>query len=777
MKLYPKPIMMLLLASLFLIGKAKETNTNYRVIPLPQTVKYTQKAPFCVTSHTVISYSQGNILLQNNARFLQEYLQKLTGTSLKIVPDGKGKRIQLQCTLPRTHAETYRITIDKRQITIDGTNEAAVFHGIQTLYKSLDARSPKLIFPSAVIEDSPRFVYRGMHLDVARHFFSVDFIKKYIDILALHNINYFHWHLTDDQGWRIEIKKHPELTGKGAFRKETLIGHLLRDIPHRFDGQPYGGYYTQDEIKDIVQYAAERYITIIPEIDIPGHTLAVLKAYPQLSCTGKNHEVATQWGVFPDVLCAGNDSVYVFLEDVFSELTELFPSKYIHIGGDECPKVRWKECPKCQAKIKALGLLPKDSLHTAESELQAYMVRQVEQILQRRGREIIGWDEILEGELSKDAIVMSWRGTEGGVAAAQRHNRVIMTPHYSLYFDYCQGTDPKQEPLSIGEFLPIKKVYNYEPINSELTDEQAKYVLGMQANLWTEYIKTPQHVEYMLLPRLAALAEVQWTNPEKKDYTDFLRRLGNLLELYKRQGYNFAKHVYGIETDVQPTAQRNGKLVTLSTVGDGKIYYTTDGTLPDTSKSAYTKPITLTNTTTIKAFAIHTDTVSGIFQYTSIFNKNTYKPITLLTTPNAKYAFKGANSLVDGQQGKPSYIDGNWVGFPGKSGMEAIMDLGNEEKISSLTIGNLCDMPNWIFPASSIKVYTSTDGKVFTLIKEKHLTQKMQNSPIVRIPIELNFTPIQARYIKVFLKGTIIPQWHEGRNTPALLFVDEIEIN
>ena len=758
--------------------KSTEPVIHYEVIPLPQSISYTHQKPFELDAQTVITYPQGDALLQRNAQFLASYLKEITGLTLTTEPNvNSGKVIRLKTDLKKPNQEAYQLTVASEQITIDGASPAGVFYGIQILRKSIDVTEPKsLAFPTAVIDDAPRFAYRGMHFDVSRHFFTVDFIKQYIDILALHNLNKFHWHLTDDQGWRIEIKKYPRLTEVGSTRKETLIGHLLKDKPHQFDGKPYGGFYTQEQIKEIVKYAQDRYITIIPEIDIPGHTLAVLTAYPELGCTGKDCAVGTKWGVFDDVLCAGNEASYEFLEGVFDEITELFPSKYIHIGGDECPKTRWKECPKCQAKIKALGL-KSDAEHTAEQKLQGYVVSRVEQFLKKKGREVIGWDEILEGDnISQDAIVMSWRGTEGGIAAAQRHNRAIMTPHYSLYFDYNQGEDPSKEPLSIGEYLPVKKVYDYEPIDPKLTPEQGKYILGAQANLWTEYIESPAHAQYMLLPRLAALAEVQWTAPEKKNYADFLKRLGNLLNYYQKEGYHYAKHVLGVTPVIQPAPEKDGIQVELLTVGDGKVYYTIDGTTPDATKTLYTQPIKLSNEVLLKAVAVHKDTISGVFSYQSLFNKATYKPIQLLTETNPKYTFGGATALVDAQIGEDSYIDGHWVGFPGRVGVEAVIDLGREEELSTLKAGSLADTPNWIFPASEVAIYSSADGKNFQLITQQPLKIAQKTDPIKRVPISLNFAKTKTRYVKVVLKGTVIPEWHEGKGTPALLFVDEIQL-
>ena len=405
------------------------------------------------------------------------------------------------------------------------------------------------------------------------------------------------------------------------------------------------------------------------------------------------------------------------------------------------------------------------------------MVSRVKQFLKKKGREVIGWDEILEGDnISQEAIVMSWRGTEGGIAAAQRHNRAIMTPHYSLYFDYNQGEDPSKEPLSIGEYLPVKKVYDYEPIDPKLTPEQGKYILGAQANLWTEYIASPAHAQYMLLPRLAALAEVQWTAPEKKNYADFLKRLGNLLNYYQKEGYHYAKHVLGVTPVIQPAPEKDGIQVELLTVGDGKVYYTTDGTTPDATKTLYTQPIKLSNEVLLKAVAVHKDTISGVFSYQSLFNKATYKPIQLLTETNPKYTFGGATALVDAQIGEDSYIDGHWVGFPGRVGVEAVIDLGKDEEISNLKTGSLSDTPNWIFPASEVAIYSSADGKNFQLITQQPLKIAQKTDPIKRVPISLNFAKTKTRYVKVVLKGTVIPEWHEGKGTPALLFVDEIQL-
>lgn len=519
--------------------------TSYDVIPLPQEINLSQESPFKLTKNTVIAYPKDNDLLKRNAEFLAEYIAETTGYTLqtKAIENGENpnKAIVLGLDPSIANAEGYRLTTQADGINICGQTANGVFYGIQTLRKSIPAQAQDavILLPAGEVEDRPRFGYRGMHLDVGRHFFPVEFVKEYIDLLALHNMNTLHWHLTEDQGWRIEIKKYPKLTEIGSVRKETVIGHNSG----KYDNKPYGGFYTQDEAREIVKYAQERYITVIPEIDLPGHMLAALAAYPELGCTGGPYEVGTQWGVFEDVLCIGNEKTLPFLKDIMTEIIDIFPSKYIHIGGDESPRTRWKKCPKCQALIRKEGLKA-DKKHSAEDRLQSYCNEQIEKFLNERGRQIIGWDEILEGDLAPNATVMSWRGSAGGIKAAQMGHDVIMTPNSHCYFDHFQSKDTKNEPYdAIGGFLPVEKVYSFNPTNG-LNEEQAKHILGAQANVWTEYMTSTQQVEYMILPRMAALAEVQWTEPSKKEYNNFLQRLNSLAKIYDRDGRNYAKHVF-----------------------------------------------------------------------------------------------------------------------------------------------------------------------------------------------------------------------------------------
>lgn len=452
---------------------------------------------------------------------------------------------------PALAPEEYSLVVNRKAVIIKASALNGFIYAIQTVKQML----PEEIFSDSldqdedwklkcvVIKDAPRFAYRGMHLDVSRHFWSVDEVKRYLDVMQVHKLNRFHWHLTDDQGWRIEIKKYPRLTEKGAVRKETLVGHL-QPKDNVFDGTPYGEglYYTQDQIREVVAYAAARGITIIPEIDLPGHMVAALACYPELGCTSGPYEVWPMWGVADDVLCPGNEKTFEFIENVLSEVADLFPSEYIHIGGDECPKVRWEKCPKCQARIKALGL-EADEKHSAEYFLQSYVTERVEAFLATRGKRIIGWDEILEGKIAPDATVMSWRGISGGLEAARLGHDAIMTPNSYLYFDYYQSENQDAEPLAIGGYLPVSKVYSYEPFEEGMTEEEKSHIIGVQANLWTEYITTESQLEYMLLPRLAALSEVQWCQPQNKNWERFEDCVDDVCDIYDQMGYNYARHL------------------------------------------------------------------------------------------------------------------------------------------------------------------------------------------------------------------------------------------
>ena len=513
---------------------------NYEVVPLPQSIVMQKGEPFILEAGVEILATAD---LQQEAEFLKQYLKEVTWNDLPIVQKRtkKVRYIELAVSPNVKEAEGYLLTVSQKGVSIQGGSAAGVFYGIQTLRKAVK-EGP--IMNPVVITDAPRFVWRGMHLDCSRHFFSVDFVKKFIDLLALHNMNRFHWHLTDDQGWRIEIKKWPKLISVGSKRSGTIIG-TNSDID---DGIPYGGYYTQDEAREIVAYAAARHITVIPEIDMPGHMLAALASYPELGCTGGPYQVGHYWGVYKDVLCVSNERVYQFVEDVLTEIMDIFPSEVIHIGGDETPTDKWLQCPRCQALQKQLPA-PQQAAEDFEpltsklSPLQAHFTKKVFDFLTSKGRRALGWDEILDGS-PQDAMIMSWRGTEPGAKAAETGHDVVMTPTTYCYFDYQQVKDTQFEPSRCGGFIPIEKVYSLDPAPDSLSVTAREHILGAQANLWAEYMTNEAMVEYQALPRMSALSEVQWTQPEHKDYEAFKERLTRLTALFELYHYQYAKHLW-----------------------------------------------------------------------------------------------------------------------------------------------------------------------------------------------------------------------------------------
>lgn len=600
-----KKLFLLCIAAFFLSACTKQQlpEANYDIIPQPKEVQLNDGKPFELSPKTFVYYEEG---LQREAQFLCEYVNDIMGYSLAVqaMQGTETDGIVLQLSpADFDQAEAYEINVTPKQITVKGADTAGVFYGIQTLRKSLPlpplqrgAGGIKCQLPCSTIKDWPNFAYRGMHLDPCRHFIALDSVKIYLDMMAMHNMNQFHFHLSEDQGWRIEIKKYPELTEIGAYRNGTVIGHN----GNLYDSIRHGGYYTQDELRDLIAYAAERHINIIPEIDLPGHMQAALACYPQLGCTGGPYEVWQRWGVSDDVLCAGNEEAMQFAEDVLNEVIDLFPSPYIHIGGDECPKVRWEQCPKCQAKIKELGI-KKDDKFSAEDYLQSYVMNRMAKVVEARGRRVIGWDEVLEGNVSETAIIMSWRGTEGGIEAAQKGHDVIMTPLSYLYFDYYQSEDIANEPLSIGGYVPVERVYEFQPLPEELTHEQQQHIIGVQANIWTEYIASFRHVQYMAMPRMAALAELQWNNPQERDFEALVERCRKMAQLYDLYHYNYAKHIFNPQ--------------------------------------------------------VWTDTVEP--------NLATRKPISLRQQPAEKYTYEGAKVLNDGNLGRGAYNSGRWLGFCG----------------------------------------------------------------------------------------------------------------
>ena len=531
-------------------GSMKAQTARYDIVPLPRSIVQQHAPGFVLGEKTAIIYADG---LEKEARFLSDYVAEMTQMKLAVRPfakksDARGN-ILLSIAVPNKkkvvvepNEEAYTLTVTAKGVAISGQTAAAVFRGVQTLRKSLPIvkeSGSQIALPAVVIQDEPRFAYRGMHLDCSRHFFPVEFVKRFIDLIALHGMNKFHWHITDDQGWRFESKKYPKLTSIGGWRSGTVVGRNSGID----DGIRHGGFYTQEECRDIVRYAADRHITIIPEIDMPGHMVAALAAYPEYGCTGGPYEVEHTWGVFADVLCPGKEQTFKFVEDVLSEVIDVFPSEYIHIGGDECPRDRWKTCDLCQQRIKNEGIKG-EGKQTAEDHLQGYFTKRVEKFLHSKGKRLIGWDELLGCDVDVTSTIMSWRGAEPGAKAAKLGHDVIMTPNSPMYFDHYQTDKTNNEPLSIGGNSPVAKVYAFEPVAADLTTEEAKHILGVQANVWTEYIYSTQHVEYQILPRMAALAEVQWLQPDQKDFDAFKERVTRLKAIYDLNQWRVAQHLF-----------------------------------------------------------------------------------------------------------------------------------------------------------------------------------------------------------------------------------------
>jgi hexosaminidase len=694
---------------------------NYDVIPQPKEVMLNEEKPFVLQPSTVVYYEEG---LQREAEFLSEYVNDILSFELAEQPlQGEVKDgIVLKLAPEFDHSEAYEIAVTPKQVVIKGSDAAGVFYGIQTLRKSLPNGKRKtengklssfnspfsVSLPCGTIRDWPEFAYRGMHLDPCRHFMELDSVKIYIDMLALHNMNQFHFHLTEDQGWRIEIKKYPELTKVGAYRNGTVIGRNGRI----YDTIRYGGFYTQEQLRDLIQYAAERHVNIIPEIDLPGHMQAALASYPWLGCTGGPYEVWRRWGVSDDVLCAGNEETMLFVEDVLNEVMDIFPSPYIHIGGDECPKVRWEKCPKCQKKIKELGIKG-DERFSKEDYLQSYVMNRMAKVVEARGRRVIGWDEILEGNVSETAIIMSWRGTEGGIEAARKGHDVIMSPTSYLYFDYYQSEDPSTEPSCVGGYLPVSRVYEFRPLPKELTEEQQRHIIGVQANIWTEYITSFRHVEYMAMPRMDALAEIQWNNPdpEKRDFDAFVERCRHIAELYDLYHYNYAKQIFNPE--------------------------------------------------------VYTDTV--------VPNLATRKPIFLREQPNEQYASKGAPILNDGEMGRIAYNSGRWLGFWGQP-LDAVIDLEQAASMSHVRFRALVNKGAWIYNPSHASVLVSDDGTDFREVAQLDIPITTWTDKDGNFTYELEFETVSARYVEVIVKDHQLPEDHDGYGYPAWIFVDEIEV-
>ncbi len=760
-----------LIGLLFLTVNALAINT-YSIIPYPQKLS-PQIGNFKFDNKTFLSVLTNDVEVLNIAVQFETQFNRVTGINLKLTEANSTSKIEfIKTDSAFTNNEAYRLSVSPRLIRIEAASPTGIFYALQTLYQLLPAdiygknRSDikKWEIPCVNIEDAPRFSYRGLHLDVCRHFFPVEFIKKYIDAMAIHKLNRFHWHLTDDQGWRIEIKKYPLLTEIGSQRPETLIGHYYENMPQQFDNKLYGGYYTQDEAREIVKYAASKFITVIPEIEMPGHAMAAIAAYPYLSCTQKPLNVATKWGVFDDVFCT-RETNFTFLEDVLSEIMAIFPSEYIHIGGDECPKTRWKNCPDCQARIKKLKL--KD-----EHELQSYFIQRIEKFVNAQGRKIIGWDEILEGGLAPNATVMSWRGIDGGIAAAKSGHNVIMTPMSHCYFDFYQA-EPATEPTAIGGYVPLIKVYDFEPVPKVLTAEEAKYIIGAQANVWTEYITSASHVEYMAYPRASALSEVLWTNPENKNWTRFSANMLNAFDRFKALDINASKAFFDINAKVSAIPSNIVEVSLRCDNPEAEIRYTIDNSTPDKRSKIYTMPVKLTKTTQFKAQAFQKNTPTGkAFSEKIPVSKAT--DCSYVTNTKIQGKTPEDKSLTNGMYGKIKTTT-DWIVLSGVEDSEIIFNLGKSVDINKVVTGMFYFPSQRGLLAPEITVSTSIDGTNFKNRSKKSIPQPTNNIARIFRP-EFFFPLTTAQYVKIVFKNAGVANGVKEQPANSALFLDEIEI-
>ncbi|HEX5150468.1 MAG TPA: family 20 glycosylhydrolase [Parafilimonas sp.] len=739
------------------------------IIPQPVSIQQSE-GNFVIDNNTAVSFNAMDKNLQAAANFFIAHIRHISGIGL---PSNTRSNKTIQLKIAATEGigdEGYLLHVSPSSIIITANTKTGIVYAMQTVFQTLPAIRTNAVLqvPCMDVKDYPRFTWRGMHLDVCRHFFGPDFVKEYIDLLAAYKMNVFHWHLTDDQGWRIEIKKYPKLTSVGAWRvDETNKPWGDRPQATKDETPTYGGYYTQEQIKDIIKYAQERNVTIVPEIEMPGHCAAAIAAYPFLSCPQKPQLPMTggNYANMSSVFCVGNDSVFSFLENVLTEVINLFPSPYIHIGGDEVDKTSWKNCDRCQALKNKEGLKNED-------ELQSYFIKRIEKFIVNKHRKMIGWDEILEGGLAPEATVMSWRGESGGIAAAKQQHDVVMTPGTPLYFDHYQA-NPATEPPAIGGFNTLKMVYDYNPVPKELEGGYEKYILGAQANLWTEYITTAQQVQYMVVPRLLALAEVDWTPESEKNWDSFNKRLQTQFKAFGQKGIVYCKGNF--TPGIQPSVQ-NGKLfATLSTEAyNGEMYYTLDNSTPTLQSQKYTAPVAIESSVTLKAITVVDGNIMNTIpaQQSFVMDKAVGKNVVYTNPVSKYYMADGPNSLTDGVRGTDN-VSKYWHGFSGKD-LIATIDLGEEENIHEISIGCLQHYRDWIMMPQWVKFEVSNDGKDFTEIKTINNTIALNELSAIK-DFVADFPEQKARYIRVTAKALdALPKGHPGEGQPAWIFTDEI---
>ena len=771
------PRLFWIIAATFLCSCASGGKTETEdcpILPRPQQVDR-QQGEYVMRGEQTVAFPDSSAGAHTVFRYLSEALRP-AGISLKqVAPEVKASiRWSFSDQLAE---EAYTLTITPEAISICSSPSAkGLFYGVQSLLQLLPpsawdtkqkpAESYQL--PAMNLTDAPRFAYRGAMMDVGRNFLPKEAVLKMLDLMAFYKLNRFHFHLTDDQGWRIEIKKYPRLTEKGAYRKQTQVGHCDYYFPRRYDGIEKRGFYTQDEIREIVRYAADRFITVIPEIEMPGHSSAALACYPELSCgLGKTYVVRDYYDVFDEVYCP-KEHTFRFLEDVLTEVIDLFPSHYIHIGGDECPKKAWKKCSHCQALMKQLNL-------PDESALQSWFIHRIEKFVNSRGRDIIGWDEILEGGLAPRATVMSWRGEAGGIEAARQQHSVIMTPGEYCYFDFYQE-DPEEAPLAIGGYLPLDKVYSYNPLPGELTAEEQKYIIGVQANIWGEYIQTPDYFEYMTFPRLIAMSEVQWTQPERKDFASFARRLDREFERLGYRGVNACRHFYNVLIEGGWKEEKKNFEVDLHTLcPDADIRYAIGDSVITPSSARYEHPIVLTEEATVYAQAFRQGKPLGnVTRRTFAVNKAT--GCRYACTPAAEWEYTQEDTgLTDGVRGYAKNL--RCWGRLGQDTARVTLTLHQTDTLQEVRFASVWRPANELWPPRAVRVSVSTDGQQFTTVGEQALTYDFSPTEGTRYPVTIHFSPVKAAYLQVeWLPTERCPKGYFNEGNPCKLAIDELEV-
>mgnify|MGYP003373485752 CR=1 FL=1 len=772
-----KPRLFWIIAATFLCSCAsggKTATEDCPILPRPQQVDR-QQGQYVMRGEQTVAFPDSSVGAHTVFRYLSEALRP-AGISLKqVAPEAKASiRWSFSDQLAE---EAYTLTITSEAISICSSPSAkGLFYGVQSLLQLLPPSAwdtkqkptESYQLPAMNLTDAPRFAYRGAMMDVGRNFLPKEAVLKMLDLMAFYKLNTFHFHLTDDQGWRIEIKKYPRLTEKGAYRKQTQVGHCDYYFPRRYDGIEKRGFYTQDEIREIVRYAADRFITVIPEIEMPGHSSAALACYPELSCgLGKTYVVRDYYDVFDEVYCP-KEHTFRFLEDVLTEVIDLFPSHYIHIGGDECPKKAWKKCSHCQALMKQLNL-------PDESALQSWFIHRIEKFVNSRGRDIIGWDEILEGGLAPRATVMSWRGEAGGIEAARQQHSVIMTPGEYCYFDFYQE-DPEEAPLAIGGYLPLDKVYSYNPLPGELTAEEQKYIIGVQANIWGEYIQTPDYFEYMTFPRLIAMSEVQWTQPERKDFASFARRLDREFERLGYRGVNACRHFYNVLIEGGWKEEKKTFEVDLHTLcPDADIRYAIGDSVITPSSARYEHPIVLTEEATVYAQAFRQGKPLGnVTRRTFAVNKAT--GCRYACTPAAEWEYTQEDTgLTDGVRGYAKNL--RCWGRLDQDTARVTLTLHQTDTLQEVRFASVWRPANELWPPRAVRVSVSTDGQQFTTVGEQALTYDFSPTEGTRYPVTIHFSPVKAAYLQVeWLPTERCPKGYFNEGNPCKLAIDELEV-